>query len=123
MRARCWWLHGRLCALFGLDALCEKLVESLVKATGIASSLASPSDPNMPSQLAALRALVALAGAPESGMLGSAWAHILRCLSSLDMMVSAAVACVRCQAVHACAKPASALSPPSAPATKRPWCA
>mmetsp|Transcript_13201 Transcript_13201/g.37209 ORF Transcript_13201/g.37209 Transcript_13201/m.37209 type:complete len:2067 (+) Transcript_13201:204-6404(+) len=77
----------RLCALLGMEGLCDKLVESLVLGTGIPSELAPPSEPRAHGQMAALKALVLLAGAPESGALGSAWTHILRCLSSLDMMV------------------------------------
>lgn len=78
----------RLCALLGLDGLCETLVESLVKGTGLCDGeVAAPQDPKAASQVFALRALVALAGAPEIGVLGSAWTHILRCLSALDLMV------------------------------------
>uniref|UniRef100_A0A061RZZ7 Brefeldin a-inhibited guanine nucleotide-exchange protein 2 n=1 Tax=Tetraselmis sp. GSL018 TaxID=582737 RepID=A0A061RZZ7_9CHLO len=77
----------RLCALLGMDGLCERMVESLVEATGVGTRLAAPTSPRCVSQITSLKALVRLAGAPESGVLGSSWTHILRCLSSLDMMV------------------------------------
>lgn len=77
----------QLAALLGLDALCQQFVTSLAKAIGVHSKEALLRA-NPPRQIAALRALIAVASDEHAGLLGNSWSIILRTISAVEALIS-----------------------------------